>query len=158
MKLRPVDYNSEKCRVIDSWKKRVLDPTDNYNVIDRSYLIAAMTIFELCVKDVLEQTYSLFIPPDRDGERKSYDNLMREHDVIYLNNTLRKITDEEYYFPPLPDELDARNMEKVLYEDINLDIDKEKVKTLVEAYMRIHNELLEDYEQRWYKLKLEMSL
>ena len=155
--IKPVDYSSEKCRVIDNWKKRVMNPMEKSTTVNRGYLIAAMTICELCVKDVIEQTYGLFVPPDRNGERQLYNNLMREHDVIYLNNTLRKITDEEYSFPPLPEEIDARNMEKVLYEDIDLNLDKEKIKRIVEVYIKRHDELLEDYEQRRYKLKLEMD-
>ena len=154
--IKPVDYNSEKCRVIDNWKKRVINPMEKSSTVNRGYLVAATVICELCIKDVIEQTLGLFIPPDRDGERNGYLNLTHEHDSIYLNNKLRKLTDEEYSFPPLCEELDARNMEKILYEDMDLNIEKEKLQRMVDMYIKRHDELLEDYEQRRHQLKISL--
>lgn len=156
--LKPVDYQSEKCRVIEHWKKKVLDPMDGIKKVNRAYLIGAIAICELCIKDIIEQTLGIFIPPTKDGENNSYLNLLREHDIVFLNNKLYQLSNGEYDFPKLCNELDGHDIvERALYADINLDVDKDTLKCTVEAYMRRHTELLEDYEQRWHKLKLSIE-
>lgn len=154
--IRPVDYNSEKIKVIENWQKRVILPMSKSEKVNRGYLVAATCICELCIKDIIEQCLGLFIAPNVDAENNNYLQLLNLHDTVFLNKQLKDITRGEYEFPILCDEIDARNMERVLYEEMNLDLDKSKIQASVDAYIKRHDELLEDYEQRRYRLKLSL--
>ena len=49
-------------------------------------------------------------------------------------------------------------IENILYHDIDIDLNKDDIKELVEKYIKCHDEFLKDYDQKLYKLKLELQL
>ena len=157
--LRPADFDTEKIRVIKHWKEKVIDSMNDTQEVTKAFLIAASVICELCVKDVYEQVVPLFSYLQKEDTQTFLRGLSTRHDIIFISKELGDLTDGEYYFPKLCDALDGREMESILYTDEGSysHLDKDSILKNVEAYIRCHDEFLDDYDQKRYKLKSNLD-
>lgn len=154
--LKPADFDTEKYTCIKEWKK-TLDSFSKDSTVNRGYLTAAACICELCVKDVIEQTYKLLLFLKDEYEEGYFIGLLRRHNVSNLITELKDASEGEYCFPPIPDQINSKEMMNFLYEPTVIDIDKEELFNTVNRYIKCHNEFLEDYEQKRYQLKIRLE-
>ena len=152
LKLAELDNENGQC--INQWKV-VIDSLSNDSSVNKGCLTAACCICELCVKDVIEQTYNLLLFYRDDYEVGYFIGLLKRHNVEALITELNNASDGEYHFPPIPSEINSKDLMNILYTPITVDIDKNKLLQTINAYINCRTEFLEDYNTRVYKLKIE---
>lgn len=167
--LKHADFNNENCQLIDYYDKKIFKAENNISKnskIDLSYIIGANIICELCIQDIIEQTKEFFIYKDKEKEKEEYFlnlNLKYEHNIDFLNKQLRDLSNGEYTFPPICDELKDNNvlhndnfiLEHALYNisKLELNLNQENIYKTVKQYIRLHQYFLEDYDNQIYKMK-----
>ena len=157
MQIKSANFDTEKIRVIKHWKETVIDPMKNSSELNRGYLLAASIICELCVKDVYEQILPLFSFLKSEEEQIYLEHLLSDHYTRFTVDELKELSNNQYCFPEIYKELDGMEIENILYHDIDIDLNKDDIKELVEKYIKCHNEFLKDYDQKLYKLKLQLQ-
>lgn len=157
MKIKQANFDTEKIRVIKHWKETVIDPMKKSSELNRGYLLAASIICELCVKDVYEQILPLFSFLKDETEQMYLEHLLSDHYTRFIIDELSNLTYNQYCFPELYKELDSMEIENILYYDIDINLNKNDIKELVENYIKCHDEFLKDYDQKLYNLKLALE-
>lgn len=152
--LKPADFNSNKYLAIQQWKNSI-ESFEGNSPLNKAYLVAAACICELCVKDVVEQVYKLLLIFTKDETEESYFlGLLKRHNVDTIISELSKASDGIYSFPPIPEQINSKEMMGLLYEPLSINITKEELLNIVNKYIMCRNDFLEDYEQQRYKLRL----
>lgn len=155
--IKSANFDTEKIRVIKHWKETVIDPMKKSKELNKGYLIAAAIICELCVKDVYEQILPLFSFLKSEEEQIYLEHLLSNHYTQCIIDELRELSNYQYCFPKIYKELDGIEIENILYYDLDINLNKDDIKDLIENYIHCHDEFLKDYDQKLYNLKLELQ-
>ena len=152
LKLAELDNENGQCI---KKKKKVINSSSNDSHVNKGYLTAPCCICELCIKDVIEQTYNLLLFYKNDYEVGYFIGLLKRHNVETLITELNNASDGEYHFPPIPTQINSKDLMNILYSPTVVNIDKNELLQTVNAYVNCRNEFLEDYNNRVYKLKIK---
>ena len=153
--IKSANFDTEKIRVIKQWKDTILE--ENSQKLNREYLVAASIICELCVKDVYEQILPLFSFLKSEEEQIYLEHLLSDQYTRFTVNELKELSNNQYCFPKIYKELDGIEIENILYHDLDINLNKDDIKDLVENYIHCHDEFLKDYDQKLYNLKLALK-